>query len=141
MLKILFSNSEYAKPADIALLFLRVGVGLTMMLGHGWGKLTGFGERAAGFSDPIGLGSTLSMAMAVFAEFFCSLGLILGVFTRFSVIPLMSTMLVAFFIVHSEDPFRRKELALVYLIPFITIFFTGAGKYSIDYYINKWFGK
>jgi len=141
MLKVLFSNTDYAKPANIALLFLRVGVGLTMMLGHGWGKLAAFGERAAEFSDPIGLGSTLSMGLAVFAEFFCSMALILGVFTRFSVIPLITTMLVAFFIVHSEDPFRRKELALVYLIPFITVFITGAGKYSLDFHINKWFKK
>tara|TARA_B100001093_G_scaffold175037_1_gene167815 strand:- start:10 stop:141 length:132 start_codon:yes stop_codon:yes gene_type:complete len=41
-------------------------------------------------------------------------------------------MLVAFTIAHDGDPFSRKEKAFVYLIAFLTLYFTGPGKYSLD---------
>ncbi|MFH2055407.1 MAG: DoxX family protein, partial [bacterium] len=105
---------------------------LMMAFGHGLGKLTTFSERAAGFADPFGFGSTLSLSFAVFAEFFCSLLLVLGLFTRAIVIPLMITMAVAFLIIHAADPFGRKELALLYFTTYATIFFAGPGKYALD---------
>ena len=117
---------------SVSLLIMRIGAGLMMSTGHGWGKLSSFGEKAAHFSDPIGLGPTLSMGLAVFAEFFCSIGLILGFLSRAVVIPLMVTMLVAVLIVHSDDPFGRKELGLLYLLPFITVLLSGPGRYSLD---------
>jgi len=43
-------------------------------------------------------------------------------------------MLVAFFIVHNNDAFARKEKAFVYALAYLTILLTGAGKYAID----KW---
>lgn len=131
-----FFLSRHVAPRNTAtsaaLLVLRVGVGLMMAFGHGWGKLTGFGERAAQFSDPYGLGSTASMALAVFAEFFCSLALTLGLLTRASVIPLIVTMLTAALIIHADDPWGRKEMAIMYLLPFVTILIAGPGKYSLD---------
>jgi putative oxidoreductase len=44
----------------------------------------------------------------------------------------MATMLVAAFIVHLDDPFKRKELALLYLVGFLIIFLMGPGKYSVN---------
>jgi putative oxidoreductase len=41
-------------------------------------------------------------------------------------------MLVAAFIVHLDDPFKRKELALLYLVGFLIVLLMGAGKYSLD---------
>ena len=62
----------------------------------------------------------------------CSIFLILGLWTRLALMPLIITMLVAVFIVHGADPFAKKELGLMYLIGYISIFIAGAGKYSID---------
>lgn len=121
----------------VGLLILRVSVGLMMAFGHGWGKLAGFGERAAQFADPYGFSPTVSMALAVFAEFFCSLALALGFVTRAAVIPLMITMLTAVLIIHADDPWGRKEMALMYLIPFVTILIAGPGKYSLDRMFNQ----
>ena len=64
--------------SGLGLVVLRVTAGLTMLLGHGWGKLTGFSEMAATFPDPIGLGSRISLGLTVFAEVFCSIALIVG---------------------------------------------------------------
>ena len=41
-------------------------------------------------------------------------------------------MLVAAFIVHGEDPFQKKEFALLYAVPFLMLIFTGAGAFSVD---------
>ncbi|MFQ5628518.1 MAG: DoxX family protein [bacterium] len=99
--------------------------------------MTGFSARAAEFSDPLGVGSPVSLALAVFAEFFCSLGLIFGITTRLVLIPLMVTMLVAVFIIHISDPFARMEKALIYLTVYTAIMITGPGKYSADALITK----
>ena len=84
------------------------------------------------FGNPIGLGSELSLFMAVFAEVFCSVLLILGLGTRFAVIPLIITMLVAVFIVHAGDPFGSMEKAVLYLLVYISLLAGGSGKYSLD---------
>jgi putative oxidoreductase len=116
----------------LALLLLRVWFGLLIAFGHGWGKLTTFSERADSFADPLGVGSPVSLGLTIFAEFFCSLALALGLISRAVVIPLIITMAIAALVIHSDDPFARKELALLYLGAFLTIFITGPGKYSID---------
>ena len=119
-------------PTSIGLLILRLGVGLMMALGHGWGKLSNFGDMSSKFADPIGVGSEFSLGLTVFAEFFCSLAIVLGFITRGAVIPLIITMLVAVFIIHSDDPWGKKEFGLLYLVPYLTLLFTGPGRYSLD---------
>lgn len=126
---------------DLGLLLLRVSVGFLMLYSHGWGKLTNYGGLLEGFPDPIGLGVPVSVFLTVFAEFFCSLGLIFGLLTRLAVIPLAVTMLVALFVVHADDPWGKKEFVLLYLIPFITLLFTGAGRYSLDSILAERFGR
>lgn len=125
-----------AAPAvDGALLGLRLWLGLTMALNHGLGKLTGFSEMAGKFPDPIGLGSTPSLALAVFAEFFCALLLAAGLVTRFAAFNLAFTMGVAFFMVHSASlkpgP-GSGELAFVYLAGFAALLASGPGRFSLD---------
>lgn len=115
-----------------ALLLLRVAIGGNMLLAHGWGKLQAYGEKADTFPDPLGVGSPVSMALAVFAEFFCSGLLVLGLATRAAVVPLIVTMLVALLVVHGDDPWQKKELAFMYLVPFMTLLLTGPGPWSLD---------
>jgi putative oxidoreductase len=122
---------------SLGLLLLRLAVGGMMLVGHGWGKLINFGEKASVFPDPLGVGSMTSLSLAVFAEVFCSIGIILGLATRFVAIPLTITMFVAAFIIHSDDPWQKKEFALLYLAPFLTLIFTGAGRFSLDAVIEK----
>jgi len=117
---------------DFGLLWLRVSICGTMILSHGWGKLINFGERSATFPDPFGVGSTLSLSLAVFAEVLCAFLLLIGFASRLVVIPLIVTMAVAFFIVHGDDPWSRSQLSFMFLIPFIALFFTGPGKFSVD---------
>lgn len=117
---------------SFGLLMLRIGAGLMMALSHGWGKLTGFAERSATFADPFGLGSTVSLSFAVFAEVFCAIAIVFGLLTRLAVIPLIITMAVAGFIIHGNDPWPKPEMALLYLTVFLTLLFAGPGKLSVD---------
>ena len=81
--------------------------------------------------------STLSLILIIGAEIGCSLFVIVGAFTRLATIPLIFSMLVVIFIVHASDPFQMKELPLLYLGIYILLFFTGAGRISLDAIISK----
>lgn len=123
---------NYTNNISLALLFLRVIAGV-FMLTHGYPKfLMLFNEGPVQFADPIGIGETASLVIAMFAEFFCSIFLIFGLATRFSALSLLITMLVAGLIVHGPDAFRMKEMSLLYGAIYTVILITGAGKYSVD---------
>jgi putative oxidoreductase len=110
------------------------------MLTHGMGKFTAlFGGDPIRFPDPIGVGATASLVLAVFAEVFCSILLILGLGTRLAAIPLLTTMLVAAFVVHANDGFGKQELPLLYSTIYFVIAIAGAGKFRliIGYTENK----
>lgn len=131
MKKILLSYR--ALSTDIALLLLRVSIASLLLFSHGWPKLANFDEKAGSFTSVLGTGSNISLSLAVFAEVFCSALVILGLFTRLALVPLIVMMLVIVFIIHADDPFGKQELALLYFIPFFAIFLTGPGKYSLDH--------
>lgn len=118
---------------DFGILFLRILSGAFMIYAHGWHKLKRFfpGEEMR-FSDPLGIGVIPSLTLTTFAEFFCSIFVMIGLFTRPALIPLIVTMFVAAFIHHAGDPFKVMELALLYLVVYVTIFITGSGKFSIQ---------
>jgi len=128
-----FSTDLKDNLPDFGLLFLRMSAGLFIVFGHGWGKLMNFGTMSTQFPDPIGLGSTVSLVLVVFAEVFCGLAFALGLVTRFSALPLIIFMLVGAAIFHADDPWQKKEFALLYLI----VFLAGPGKYSLDRIIFK----
>ncbi len=109
----------------------------TFIWTHGLGKLMSFSEKADFFPDPLGIGSCLSLSLAVFAEFFCSILLFLGLFTRFAAFNLLATMVTAGLIFHAHDPFSKKELALLYAISFLYFVITGGNRYSLDQCLRK----
>lgn len=120
----------------LGLLILRIGGG-GMMLTHGWGKLNMLMSGADQFPDPLGVGPQLSLILAVFAEFFCSILLILGAGTRLVAMPLLFTMFMAAFIIHGDDPFQKKELALLYGTIYLALILNGAGRFSLDHAVGS----
>jgi putative oxidoreductase len=131
-MKNVFFNSGKHKPLpSFALLVLRASFGL-LMLTHGWPKLMSLFNDPSGFPDPIGIGSTLSHFLAVFAEFFCAIFIIIGFGTRWAAFPLMVCMCVAAFVIHAKDPFGERELAVLYLSAFTALMILGPGSYSLD---------
>lgn len=127
-----------AKPwgADIAVLLLRVTLGMMMLFGHGWVKILKFDTLKQDFPDVIGLPPNISLGVAVFAEVFCSVCIIAGFSTRLALIPLIFTMAGAVGIVHIGDAFQEMEKAMLYLFPYLVLFMLGAGRLSLDAIIN-----
>jgi putative oxidoreductase len=134
----LLKTSFNDKYIHIVLLVTRIAVG-SFMLSHGIPKLMKFFSTGdITFSDPLGVGTIPSLMMAIFAEVFCSILVILGLGTRLAVIPLIITMLVAVILVHMNDPFGKKELGLMYLTVYMLLLVAGSGKYSLDQWLlNK----
>ncbi len=123
-----------ARYQEITELVFRLVLG-GFMITHGYGKFANFSEKSETFPDPLGIGSFLSLGLATFAEFFCSILLILGLFTRFAALNVLITMLVAGLIFHYDDPFSKKELALLYATGFLYFTIVGGNRYSLDYFI------
>ena len=130
-MKQLLSTKYSAGAFNTAMLLLRLVVGF-LMINHGYGKLVHFSEYQNKFMNFLGMGQTISLALAVFAEFFCSLFLILGLFTRLSSIPLIITMGVALFKAHNADFFGEGETASLFLGCYLMILILGPGKVSVD---------
>src|SRR5690606_28286999 len=123
---------------DLAALLLRAIGGGLMMMQHGYPKLMKLsGNGPIKFADPIGIGEFNSLLLAIFAEFICAALLIIGLFTRLAVIPLIITMLVILFVVHAGDPIEDIEMAVLYAAIFVALFFSGPGKWSVDALIKK----
>jgi putative oxidoreductase len=129
-------TSTQALSTDMAALLLRLIVG-GLFIYHGYGKLMAFGQMYATFPDLIGIGGKLSYILVIFAEFFCGIFVALGFLTRFSIIPIIITMVVAYFIAHKTDAFQVKELAFVFLTLSVVVFILGSGKVSLDKMIFK----
>ncbi|WP_284461580.1 DoxX family protein [Chryseobacterium sp.] len=122
---------------DIILFAVRVFVGFAM-LSHGFPKLQMLLEGGKiDFFDFMGLGPQISLILTVFAEFVCSILLILGLFTRISLGFLIFTMAIAGFFIHGADPFEKRELSLIYLSVYLLLMAFGAGKFSVDHMIEK----
>ena len=135
-MKKLFSVSYSASAFNVAMFVLRVGTGI-LMLPHGYDKLVKFNSMAPDFMHFLGMSGAVSLSLVIFAEFFCSIFLVLGLFTRLACIPLMIDTFVAVAKGHSYDIFGDGEHASLFFIIFLTILLIGPGRISIDGLINK----
>lgn len=122
----------------LGLLTLRVGFGAMMLFGHGIGKIDRLGASPVKFADPLGLGATTSLVLAIGAEVGAAGLLIVGLGTRLAAVPFVITMLVAAFIVHGADPWAKKELAMLYACAGVALMCMGGGQLSVDAYLERW---
>lgn len=136
ILKFLFPAKPYTTSESWFLLAMRILFGMLLMT-HGIAKWSNFETLSATFPDPIGVGSHISLILAIFGEVICSAGFIAGAFYRLALIPMTFTMCIAFFVTHAHDAFAVKELAFVYLAVFVLMFITGPGNYALDSLIAR----
>jgi putative oxidoreductase len=95
-----------------------------------------FNELSTTFPSVFGFGSYMTLMVAIFTEFCCSLFLMTGLLLRIMVIPMIISMGVAFFDVH-DAILPEGELALIYMITFFILFLIGPGRFSLDYLIDQ----
>lgn len=135
-MKRLFSVSCSDWAFNLGTFLLRIGAGVLLMP-HGYDKLVHFASKKNTFMNFMGIGSTASFCLVIFAEFFCSLFVILGLFTRFFAIPPVIAMAVALFKAHNGDFFGAGANAALFLVCYLTILLMGPGKASVDGMIGK----
>lgn len=132
----LLSTRYSAAAFNIAMLVLRVALG-GLMLPHGYDKLVHYADYKKDFLNFLGMGGAVSLALVIFAEFFCSLFLIAGLFSRLVVIPLIINTGVALFVAHKGDIFGEGEHAALFMFGFIVVLLLGPGKASVDGMMGK----
>jgi len=135
-MKKMLTISYSAGAFNAAMLILRLAAG-GLMMKHGYDKLVHFANYKTTFMSFLGLGSTTSLTLAIFAEFFCALFIMIGLFTRWAAIPLIITMGVALFKSHNGDFMGDGEMAALYLGAYLALLFVGPGRISIDGMIGK----
>ena len=127
---------------DLGLLVIRLMVGFVMAF-YGYEKLIHFSEMAQSdfWSKNIsflGMSGKISLGLTIFAELFCSLLLILGLFTRLSLVFLLFCMGYIFIVVFPFEILAKGDNgykfndAFIYFMLYLGLFFTGSGKYSLD---------
>lgn len=132
-MKKLLSIRYSAGAFNFSMLLLRLSFGLLMIINHGMPKLMDFAGKSAGFYDPLGIGSKASLVLVIFAEIFCSLFVVLGLFTRLAVVPLIIVMSFAFFGLNNGNVNASgAEMALLYVTAFVVLLFLGPGRISVD---------
>ena len=131
----LFPQSFKGKGVSVLILALRVFFGVLFFV-HGMDKMMNFEQLSRHFPSVLGFGSYMSLMLAIFCEFCCSIFLIAGLMQRIILIPMIISMGVAFFDVH-DAILPEGELALIYMVAFFILFLVGPGRYSLDYLIDR----
>ena len=131
----LFPQSFRGKGVSVLILALRMFFGVLFFV-HGMDKMMNFEQMSRSFPSVLGFGSYMSLMLAIFCEFCCSIFLIAGLLERIILIPMIISMGVAFFDVH-DAILPEGELALIYMITFFILFLVGPGRFSLDYMIDR----
>jgi putative oxidoreductase len=125
---------------NFARLALRVVFFGSLFVKHGAEKLFSFGAMQQTFVahnlDPLHIGAIPSLLIATMADGICSLLLVFGLFTRWAALFLFGNIFVAWALVHHFQFLGPNtdhgEMIVLYLGGCIALFFSGAGKFSLD---------
>ncbi|HEX5098838.1 MAG TPA: DoxX family protein [Polyangiaceae bacterium] len=123
------------KASTLALTLLRVGVGC-LLIAHGWMKLVDIPQITSAFAALDVPNPRLAVYLAILAEFFGGIGLVLGALTPLAALgPVLSMGCAIYFAHRHNGPFAEHggwEYPLTLLL--VALFFVahGAGPISVD---------
>ena len=133
----LLSTSYSSGAFNFAMLIQRVVTGLLLLIGHGLPKISNFSELSTNFYDPFRISHRGSLILVILAELFCSMLLVLGLFTRIVAFIIVINLSVAVFIYHNGQPLKNVDLGAIYLTNVFTIMILGPGRISVDGMMGK----
>jgi len=125
------NNTDLSKYHDLALLLLRIGVGVVFIVA-GWGKLTGI-EGTQDFFGGLGIPLPGMMAWVVaIVEFFGGLMVLLGAWARIPNLLLAFIMIVALLTTKLGGEFSAARVDILLLLMTLALAILGSGGYSVD---------
>lgn len=123
--------------SQLGLCVVRVVAGLSIAFGHGIAKLPppqAFVKTVAALGLPA---PELFAWAAGMSEFVGGLLLAIGLMTRPAAAAVALTMAIAVFGHHATDPFRVRELGMLYGIIAFSFALTGSGRFGLDRIVNR----
>ena len=125
--------------SELLVLAARVLAGLSLAVAHGWGKVPPSPKfiltvGGLGFPQP-----TLFAWMSGATELVGGLLLAAGLLTRPAAFAIAVNMGVAAFLAHARDPFRARELALLFLASALVFLSKGGGRFALDRVVGRRF--
>ncbi len=89
------------------------------------------------------ISTDFSWFLSTWFELGGAIALVLGLGTRFTALSLIILDVVAWYAIHADNGYNvcsnGYKLPMMYLVMLLPLFFSGAGKLSLDYYIKKYF--
>ena len=118
-------------PLDLGLLFLRLAGSFMLFYVHGLPKLLHYAHELTVIEDPFGMGPTVSLWAAIFAEALCPILIVLGIFTRLACLPIIGVLLVAMLAVHPGWSIAEGQFGWLLLVIFTSIALCGPGQWRL----------
>jgi putative oxidoreductase len=136
-MKKLLSTAYSDNAFNFAMLVQRVVTGLMLLIAHGLLKISNFSELSGTFFDPFHIGHRNSLVLCIFSEVFCSMLLVLGLFTRLAAFVIVLELSFLVFMYHRGQPIKNLDLAIMYLTSTFSVLLLGPGRVSVDGMMSK----
>ncbi|QNA45899.1 DoxX family protein [Lacibacter sediminis] len=121
----------------LSMLLLRIAVSIELIVAHGLKKL-GIGvAMVEQIPNPLQLPEIFNQGFALASNLIFPVFVILGLFTRVAILPILAVTLTGYFVLHWHDALLVKDVPFMYSVVYLLILALGPGKYSIDYILNK----
>ncbi|HEY0427157.1 MAG TPA: DoxX family protein [Pyrinomonadaceae bacterium] len=124
---------------NFALLVFRLLLCYEMIRVHGLKKMAKAGGVPEIVPNPLGLPPKLNQLIADFSDLVAPVLVALGLATRISVLPILAVTLTGYFVVHRKDVLSVRDIPYMYSLSYLFIFLIGAGRFSVDYYLYRFF--
>lgn len=121
---------------DLVLLIFRVLLAVELFRVHGLKKFRVENGQKEKVPNPFGLPDKMNVTIASFADLVVPFLIILGLGTRLAVLPTIGVTAIGYFVVHRKDSPEVRDVPYMYTLSLLLILALGAGKYSLDYYLN-----
>lgn len=118
-----------------ALLVFRILLAIELFRVHGMKKFRVENGQKEHVPNPLHLPEKLNGLVATFSDTVVPFFIILGLGTRFAVLPTIGVTAVGYFVVHRKDSLEVRDVPYMYTLSLLLLLALGAGTYSLDYYL------
>ena len=137
LLKRITASQPASNILDISLFLFRVLLSIELMMAHGLKKI-GIGvAEPEQIPNPLHFPQEFNDLFAIAANLIFPIFVILGLFTRLSVLPSLAVTLTGYFLLHWNDALLIKDGPFMYSLCYLLLLVLGPGRFSLDYFINK----